>query len=71
MNLRATILDVLQADASHALTFDDVAKGVVERLEGDIRATLNALTDELQIERHPGGRDHSCRYQAKPMNRRA
>ena len=70
MNLQAIIMDSLQANAGHALTFDDVVKCVAERLEGDIRATLNDLTDRKWIERHVGGRDHPWRYGAPPIERR-
>lgn len=42
-------MDILRANAGRALTFDDLVKGVAERLEDDIRATLNDLTDRKQI----------------------
>jgi hypothetical protein len=70
MDLRAAVLDVLQANASRALTFDDVVKGVAERLERDIRANLNELAAEERILRHVGGRDHRWRYQAPPIKPR-
>jgi hypothetical protein len=69
MDLRATILDVLRADASHALTFDSVVKGVAEKLAPEIRATLNDLFDKGQIDRQIGGRDQPWRYQARITRR--
>jgi hypothetical protein len=68
MDLRAAIIGVLNS-STHALTFDEVVKGVAERLEDDIRATLNELADKEQIHRHVGGRDHLWRYQALPIKR--
>ena len=70
MNLQATIFEVLQSDPRHALTFDEIVRGVSERLEGDIRANLNKFTDEQRIHRHQGGRDYPWRYQAVQINRR-
>lgn len=69
MALEATILSVL-LESGQALKFDDVVKGVAEKLEDDIRATLNDLADKEAIIRHVGGRDHSWRYQALPIKRR-
>jgi hypothetical protein len=66
MDLQATIVDVLRA-SSHAMTFENVVRGVAQRLEDDIRAKLNELADKDQIQRHPGGRNHLWRYQATPM----
>ncbi len=71
MDLHAIILDVLQADTSRALKFDDVVQEVANRLEHDIRTALNELTDNEQILRHVGGHDHPWRYQGKPFKRRA
>ena len=70
MDLHKTVLSILQADASHALTFNDVVSGVAELLKDDIRTTLNELTDKSQIRRHVGGRGHSWRYQANRVKRR-
>jgi hypothetical protein len=69
MDLHEAIMDVLNANDSRALTFDEVVKTVAERLEGDIRATLNELYDKEKILRHVGGKDHPWRYQAKPLPR--
>jgi hypothetical protein len=69
MDLRAAIKDVL-GPGTRALTFEDVVKGVGERLEGEIRATLNDLADKKQILRHIGGKNHPWRYQAIQIKRR-
>jgi hypothetical protein len=70
MDLRAIVLDVLATDFSRAFEFDEVVKGVADRLEDDIRAMLNKLHKEGQIERHPGGKPYQTRYQGKPIKRR-
>jgi hypothetical protein len=69
VDLRTMVMDVLQANASRALTFDEGGKGITERL--DIRDTLNDLYDAGQIQRHQGGKNHVWRYQAVPIQRRA
>ena len=66
MELQAVILDALEEKSGNALVFDEVVKGVAERLEDQIRQTLNDLTDKQKIQRHVGGRDHPWRYQAYP-----
>jgi len=66
MNLRAIVLAVLKANASHAFTLDEVVKGVAERLESDVRETLNDLARKERICRHIGGHDHPWLYQAVP-----
>jgi hypothetical protein len=55
--MHKTVLSILQADAGHALTFDEVVSGVAATLKDDIRTTLNELADQDQIQRHVGGRD--------------
>ena len=70
MDLHKTVLSILQADACHALTFNDVVSGVAELLKDDIRTTLNELTNITEIRRHVGGRGHSWRHQANRVKRR-
>jgi predicted transcriptional regulator len=69
MDLQETVMDVLRA-SGQVLTFEEVLKGIAEKLEGDVRTTLNGLVDKKEITRHVGGRDHPWRYQAVPMRRR-
>jgi hypothetical protein len=68
LNAEAVILNALEeAEADHpAMTFEEVVRSVAERLEANIRETLNALAKAEKITRLPGGRDHDWRYQAKP-----
>ena len=68
MDLRSIVLAVLKADAGHAFTFDEVVKAVAERLESDVRETLNDLARKEQILRHFGGHDHPWHYQAFPSS---
>lgn len=69
MDLRAVIIDVL-GSGTDTLTFEDVVKGVGEKLEAEIRVTLNDLAEKKQIIRHIGGKNYPWRYQAIPLKRR-
>lgn len=66
MDLEHTIVDVLRV-SGQPMTFEDVVRGVAERLEGDIRAKLNQLADHQQIERLIGDRYRPSRYQATSL----
>jgi hypothetical protein len=70
MSLRGHVLNVLATDFSRAFPFDEVVKRVAELLEPEIRATLNELEKDGQIERHPGGKPYQTRYQGKPHTNR-
>jgi hypothetical protein len=69
MDLQTTIMDVLRS-SGQALTFEDVVKCVAQKLEGDIRVTLNELVAQEQILVHVGARNHRWRYQARRKKRR-
>ena len=69
MDLQTTIMDVLRR-SGQALTFEDVVKCVAQKLEGDVRVTLNELASKEQILLHVGSRNHRWRYQALPIKRR-
>jgi predicted transcriptional regulator len=69
MDLQTTIMDVLRR-SGQALTFEDVVKCVAQKLEGDVRVTLNELVAKEQILLHVGDRNRRWRYQALPMKRR-
>ncbi|WP_020175858.1 hypothetical protein [Methyloferula stellata] len=69
MDLDATIMDTL-GSTDQALTFEEVVKGVAQRLEPQIREKLNELAGKDHIKRHQGGKDQPWRYQANPITRR-
>jgi hypothetical protein len=64
-DLRGTIMDVLLLANGEALTSDEVVKGVVQKLEREIRDTLKELADSGRIKRLVGRNDDLWRYQAK------
>ncbi len=69
MDLEVTIMDTL-GSTSQALTFDEVVKGVAQKLEPQIREKLNELAGKDHIKCHQGGRDQPWRYQGNPITRR-
>ena len=58
----ADLNECVEANTSHAFTLDEIVKGVAERLESDVRDTLNDLARKERICRLLAGTP--WRYQA-------
>lgn len=69
MDLRSEVLMVLQ-HSNIALTVDQVAQKVAERLHDDIRSILNELVKDETLRSVHGGGGYRSTYMSPPLTRR-
>ena len=56
--------------STNALTVDQVAQKVAEKLQDDIRVILNELAG-TELDKVPGGGGYRTYYKSRPLTRRA
>ena len=69
MNLEGEVRAVMH-ESRNALTVDQVAQEVAERIKGEIRSILNALVEKRELTSVHGGGGYSTHYKAAPIKRR-
>ena len=69
MNLEAEVRAVMR-ESRNALTVDQVAQEVAERIKGEIRSILNALVEKKELHCIHGGGGYKSTYKAAPIKRR-
>jgi hypothetical protein len=69
MNLENEVRTIMH-QSKDALTVDQVAQELAERIKGEIRSILNALVKKQELESVHGGGGYSTVYKAAPIRRR-